>query len=1143
MRWIVTIWLLLVPLAAYANDEDKGRLTKFLEGTLSGAGREVQIDGFEGALSSHATIKSLVISDKNGPWLTLNGVELIWTRSALLRGAVEVEKLIAAEILMPRLPESEPASPSPEASGEFALPELPVSINIGEISAQKVVLGAPVIGVDATLSVLGSMSLLDGAGAVRLDLTRTDGQQGHIRLDGGYSNTDRVLAVDLSLQEAAGGIAATLMKLPGGPAVDLSVKGTGPIDTYTAQMGLATDNEQRLSGEFRTQLQPELNDEGAETGNSRVFEFDVIGDLAPLFAPEYQGFFGPNMSLTTVVRRPSDGRTRLDQLLLNTRSLQAAGEMTLAPSGLPEFLAFDITLEDPEGAQVVIPGAEDVSLGHGLLHARYDAARGDSWSLRGRLEEILHPTLTIAAINLDGAGTIRHLETPDLTAEVTLNAIGIAATDAEDATAADAIGPVARLVAKLDWKSGGSINIETLGLRTNRSDVTANARITGPMSSPSITGRANASIADLAFLEPVLNRPLRGKAQASLSGELAPVSGAFDIQLSATGSNVETGEKVVDSLTGEKVALTLSAARDAGGITLDQFRFRSDALRADASGSLKTGEGALKFDLGLDDINRITPDFKGPVTLTGTAQRIEQGWLADIDGTAPGKTTLAANLNLTGPDEGDAEITLEVGQVQAFFPALPGSGKATAKAVRTSGNWALDIDGTGSSGFELAVQGDIDDAFEALDLAIKGAAPLEAANIFLKPISVQGSAKFDLALKGAPKPGNLSGTIATSGTRVSLPQFKLALADLGANINLADNAASIALETNVASGGKVGVNGSVGLQDGFPGNLDITLDHTRLQYENLLETVLVGDIKINGPLTGGASISGLVELDSTEIKVSTSALGGATAIPEIRHRNASGAVTRTRSFAGAIKKEASTASGGGGTPFNLDLTIRADNKVFVRGLGLDAEFQGEFGLKGPTNAIVTSGEFDLSRGRLDFLTKRLEMTEGIIRLEGDFIPYLRMVAETETSSARFQIVLEGLATKPDLDINSVPDMPSEEALSQILFGESLADISAFQAAQLAGALATLNGGGTGIVGKLRKGIGVDNLDITTDEDGTAGVSAGKHLNDHIYTEIGVDGKGQSTISLNFDVNRSITLKGHVDSESNTGIGVFFKRDY
>ncbi|MCG4880592.1 hypothetical protein L0P06_11005, partial [Amedibacillus dolichus] len=89
----------------------------------------VTVTGFAGALSSKATIEQLTIADDQGIWITLNGVVLDWSRSALLSGEVEVSELSADEVIVARAPQAQASAiPSPEAPG-FSLPELPLSIN------------------------------------------------------------------------------------------------------------------------------------------------------------------------------------------------------------------------------------------------------------------------------------------------------------------------------------------------------------------------------------------------------------------------------------------------------------------------------------------------------------------------------------------------------------------------------------------------------------------------------------------------------------------------------------------------------------------------------------------------------------------------------------------------------------------------------------------------------------------------------------------------------------------------------------------------------------------------------------------------------------------------------------------------------
>ena len=130
MRFLIICALVLAPLTAVAQtqeDEDKGYLTNLIEENLSGDSRTVTIVGFAGALSSQATIERLTVADTDGVWLTLEDIVLSWNRRALLRGAIDVQELSAARIIVDRAPLAEDTGPAPEAH-PFSLPVLPVSI-------------------------------------------------------------------------------------------------------------------------------------------------------------------------------------------------------------------------------------------------------------------------------------------------------------------------------------------------------------------------------------------------------------------------------------------------------------------------------------------------------------------------------------------------------------------------------------------------------------------------------------------------------------------------------------------------------------------------------------------------------------------------------------------------------------------------------------------------------------------------------------------------------------------------------------------------------------------------------------------------------------------------------------------------------
>jgi translocation and assembly module TamB len=294
-------------------------------------------------------------------------------------------------------------------------------------------------------------------------------------------------------------------------------------------------------------------------------------------------------------------------------------------------------------------------------------------------------------------------------------------------------------------------------------------------------------------------------------------------------------------------------------------------------------------------------------------------------------------------------------------------------------------------------------------------------------------------------------------------------------------------------------------------------------------------------LAGGARIAGDLRLGPTEIRIPETLSGSAGSVPEITHVGDSPAAARTRANAGITPPGA--ARGAQAPPYTLDLAVRAPNRIFLRGRGLDAELGGALRLGGTTRDPVPTGQFDLIRGRLDILGKRLTLTEGFARLQGGLDPQIGLTATTTSAGTDIAVILEGAASAPDLRLSASPDMPEDEILARLLFGRGLDRISPLQAAQLAAAVATLAGrGGDGIVGNLRQSFGLADLDVTTDPEGGTAVRAGRYISENVYSDVTVS-KGRTELRLNLDLGPGVTARGSAASDGETGIGLFFERDY
>lgn len=1471
--------LLLAPLAALAQENaseqaDKSYLTKLLQDVLSSAGRTVEIDGFQGALSSRATIRTITIADAQGIWLTVEGVVLDWNRAALLRGRLEVTEFSAERVVMPRAPVTSTA-PSPEAK-PFSIPELPVSVDIAKLAVTRAEFGAAVLGQAAVMTLDGEAHLDGGVIDVNVALDRIDGKTGEIKLIARYDPASEAAAINLTMREGAGGIAADKLSIPGAPALELTLEGEGQVSDLTTTLSVSSDGEERLGGTIAITA--------SETPDSPYeVTVDLSGDVTPLFAPDLRDFFGQDIQVRAKVARDAEGALSLSGLTLNARTASVEGDFVFSPSGWPRRMQLTLSLDDPAGAPVVLPfGGGETSVAGAILVLDFDEANGRSFSATAQATGVRTTGFVADAVEIKTQGNITSGEAEQIgsvAANVTLDARGLAPSDE---ALARALGEQISGAFTLAYDEGQPLRISGLDVAGSDFGVKGEATVDG-LDTDLLSGvDVQLSAEDISRFGALAGADLRGAAKLGIKGTVALLSGAFDLGLQGATTDLAIGQETVDNLLAGAGQIDVSVRRDAQGITLRRFNASTDAAKITADGTIATTASALNFTADLPDLAPLFPgetargkaNLSGRLTLSGTevqtasvaallsadsgqvllpvggGWRLSGGtldlgygaaegrWRADAvfrdfategygaaaftlkgagtlsqtdsggldsaagtltltgDGItaddadiaralgaqaqlettfayaangpltlstvalASGETTLtgsatldapvgtgpirfdatldtprlarfagvagvdlagAASLSARGtyrPAAGTADVRLEgttrglgIGNAK-LDSVLSGAGTLAADLAYASDgplrvtNLAVAVDGTEITGtaslaqplggapitYDLALSapslrtfsglagislsgsavatatGLYDPSTKALDLAlagtsqglsignatvdrllagsssfaaqvrqdpgtgtltiesanfdgpnldlsatgtperitfdvalanlgliapdfagpaaangtvtlsegttgvdlrasgpggtsaqingtivngqanlgITGTAPLGLANAFIAPQRLNGQAQIDLRLEGPLSVESLSGTIRTSGARAVAPTLGVAMENINGLVILSGGSARVEIAAAGGQGGGISVLGSIGLAAPMAADLTVSLNTFALRDPRIYDTTVSGSVTLAGPLAGGASITGRLNLGPTEIRIPPSGVTASSDIPDITHVGAPADVRATQDRAGLTGDGAGGASGSGagGGGFALDITLSAPNQVFVRGRGLDAELGGTLRLTGTTNAIVPIGAFELVRGRLDILSQRFQLTEGTARLTGSFDANLRLVASTVQNGYTISVILEGSPSDPRISFSSAPTLPEDEILAQLIFGRDLTTLSPLQALELASAVATLAGrGGGGIISKLRDNFGLDDLDVSQNENGSTAVRAGKYLSDNLYSDVVVGSDGTTELNLNLKIGPNVTAKGSTSSDGNSGIGIFFERDY
>ncbi|MFP7569658.1 translocation/assembly module TamB domain-containing protein [Marivita sp. S2033] len=610
MRLIAALLIFLcLPVLAHAqDDDDPGFLAGKLQDLLSGAGRDVRIRGFEGALSSEASIALIAISDAQGEWFRAENVVLDWNRSALLRGRVEVTAFTADSIVVARAPDSGPDVPSAEAT-PFTIPDLPVSVQIGRIEAKSVVLGEPLLGEQAEFTVTGSAGLADGGADIQFDLVRVDGTEAQIQLAASYDPDARQLSVDLNAEEAAGGIAARLLGIPNEPSVALTVQGQGSIEDFEADIELATDGEPRITGTVAI-LAPE------DAGGWDV-QVDISGDPTPLVSENVQDFFGTDIALKARVTRDASGRTELPQFELNANALSLEGSAAIAANGWLEALDATGRLANPDGGPVILPfGGGDTQ----VASVTFDAELDEQLRFDAKLEDFSNPAASLEALTLTGRGELDQeafAESGTFALDLTWQADALKLSDP---ALAEAVGTDLNGAARVDYQSGEPIQIT--GLQANGEDfgLSGTAQFDTEATIP-LTLDLKLVAESISRFSALAGRDLGGRAEVTIDGRVAPISGMADLVIDGTTVDLSVGQEIADRVLAGVGSARIDVRRDETGTTLRTARIVTPAAQIEASGTITSEETSLTLNGDISALNDAFPgEASGAAKLEGSVQ-------------------------------------------------------------------------------------------------------------------------------------------------------------------------------------------------------------------------------------------------------------------------------------------------------------------------------------------------------------------------------------------------------------------------------------------------------------------------------------------------------------------------------------------
>jgi translocation and assembly module TamB len=502
---------------------------------------------------------------------------------------------------------------------------------------------------------------------------------------------------------------------------------------------------------------------------------------------------------------------------------------------------------------------------------------------------------------------------------------------------------------------------------------------------------------------------------------------------------------------------------------------------------------------------------------------------------APGFVTdgvLEAQARLQGSASSPTgSVTLDVHDLRFAFSdetanALPAV-DIHAQAQLAGDSATVDAKLSGGPSSQLTASGELPlNADGALDLAIGGKMDAGLVNPLLEARGMRAAGQLTV---DATVTGSAAKPLVGGGIRLAAGSLRdygrgLYLSDISAEVLGMEGGLRIKSFVAKAASGNVAVTGTLAvLQHGMPVDLKIAAKNAQPIASSIVTANLDADLRITGNALERVDLAGKIHVNRANIGIPDS-LPPEVAVLDVRRRG-----------------NRAAGPAGGKLVVGVAVVIEAPQEILVQGRGLDSELGGEITLSGTSQDLLAAGGFDLLRGSFTIAGNKLSFTQGRVGFDGAGLrkkidPTLDFTAETNVADATVTLHITGVADAPRFEFTSNPALPQDEIMARLLFGESAAQLSALQVAQIGAALATLTGVGGGDSNplvKLQKSLGLDRLTVganpTTSATGAvtnngAAIEAGRYVGKRVYVEAKQSTAGTSQLLVDVDLTKHLKLQ-------------------
>lgn len=715
------------------------------------------------------------------------------------------------------------------------------------------------------------------------------------------------------------------------------------------------------------------------------------------------------------------------------------------------------------------------------------------------------------------------------------------------------------IIRRVDWKSA---HVEA--------DITSGADVAQAQ------GNLRLRMSQLGDLNRLIGTTLQGSIAGNVALTPAPVHSRAQINLEAhdvAAGGVTTNAKLTAAGALDALAIQLDAQSPAIGgepasvtsasvLNTERRELRLSGLQAKYHGQivsllapatvsfatgLSIGElrlGAKQAVLAVD--GRISPVLDVRVSLQQVKPELINAFVPGL--LASG--TIQANAQVQGSTSAPTgKVHLEATGVRAANEAAQGLPAldlhADAQLMGSTALVAARLDAGNTSHLRLDGHAPLA-AGGSLDLKLGGNLDLGLINPLAEASGkhVTGGLTIDTTVTGSAVAPEIGGTVRLANGSVRDYTQGINLTDIKGEFTGSHGTLQIRSLTARAAPGDVAVTGTIGvLQPHLPVDIKLTAKDAQPIASNILTANLNGDIHISGSAREQLDVAGTIRVNRANLEI-PNGFPPDVAVLDVRRP---GQAPPPRPEKPLV--------------INLNVTVQAPRQILVKGRGLDAELGGEIRIRGTAAAPAVSGSFDLQRGTFTLGSSQLTFTQGSVTFNGEGLkkkidPTLDFVAQTQVLEVTITVKITGFADAPKIELSSTPELPQDEIMARLLFGESASQLSALQVVQIGAALAQLTGGGGGSglnpLTRLQKTLGLDRLSVgsgastatgpTTQQNTGYSVEAGRYVSSRVFVAVKESTTGYSQLVVDVDLTKHLKLQTRIGNGTTTTQGTTPEND-